>query len=724
MTSYKPLINKDGCGVFGVMSRIDAPLVGSDLALTAIECARFRGSQFGAGFAGYHMTNRSSDLPYVKVFVQDQKSFEKVKSVFLNYADKGLRIEEEKRPEFKANLPFAVWRTYMSAPSDQVLFEAMMEANARAESDGQIRSWVFSSGRYATVYKGIGYPTDVAKECNLLNPVKYAQLWLAHIRQPTNSPGNPFASHPFSLFEWSIVHNGDVSSFGSNMSFLESQGVRGFVGTDSEVIAYLLDFLVRQEKLSLAEAATVLTDPYEKWWDRTSSGNAKLLKKLHIDYIGTHLDGPFAVVAGYSDGYDTFMLGLSDRSKFRPIIVGEDEARIYIASEECQIRAVSPKAKVWTPMPGRFILASSREGIIEDGRGVNRKLFFGSDISDIQEPPQELVNAPIIEATSLDYATLNNRIREVLKNGGQEVKEVKEVHVKNVKGQRYLGVGIPNDAKLVIYGTPGNCLANYNNGTQIIVYGNAEDDVADTMHDGRVIIHGNARDVVGQALQGGKIFIRGSVGNRAVIMMREYQTKRPYVIIGGTADNYLGEYMAGGVVVVLGLELIDRLDYQGQLVGDFVGTGMLGGRMYIRGQVSRDSIGLLPNKLDVVSYLEALVLDDLIDEGTFNRIVSQHHITFDVLEKELSTQFPKALARIRRLFEGKYILPHKIVYDYLDEEDRTLLEPNIKEFFEEFKLDIDLLEKVFLSKFTKITVVDRQTAAKPARAESEPLIEE
>ena len=54
-------------------------------------------------------------------------------------------------------------------------------------------------------------------------------------------------------------------------------------------------------------------------------------------------------------------------------------------------------------------------------------------------------------------------------------------------------------------------------------------------------------------MRSGKIFIKGDVGYRVGIHMKAYENLYPVIIIGGTAQDFLGEYMAGGLLIVLGL---------------------------------------------------------------------------------------------------------------------------------------------------------------------------
>ena len=214
-----------------------------------------------------------------------------------------------------------------------------------------------------------------------------------------------------------------------------------------------------------------------------------------------------------------------------------------MASEECQIRLLSPSADIWTPSPGRFVLASKRDGLIESGRN---NLIFSSDNSNSAKEFSKLDSSKdvVLDGKLFNTFELNSVILNNIKQGNDSIT------VKNVSGHRYIGVGINQKASVNIHGTPGNCMANFNKGGQITVFGSAQDNVADAMYEGEIIIHGDARDVLGQALQGGRIFVRGNVGNRALIQMREYRDKKPVVIIGGRADDYFGEYMSGGLGTV------------------------------------------------------------------------------------------------------------------------------------------------------------------------------
>lgn len=675
--------NLGACGIYGVLRKKHARKIKAEETLASIECVRFRGSNLGAGFAAYNLPENSLTPYKLKAFIDGEDTLELIYRMLSDIHNEDIRIVKEIGFEDVEGSRFHSWSVLLEGDREK-LTELVSSVNELLLRDG-IKGRIYSWGRYVDVFKGVGYPLDVCNCFRLVEQGIEADLWLAHTRQPTNSPGVfPIWSHPFSSNEWAIAHNGDVSSFGANMEYLRYRGFTSFVGTDSEVMAFILDYLTRVKKLTLEQALVILANPYEeKLLSMNGVGSETL--KLIMENRGASLDGPFSVVGGYCDGEDLYLIALTDRSKFRPIVVGEDEDRIYVASEEAEIRVLSEDAEVWTLKPGGYFIASLKKGIIVKGRD-NDLVFFHNPCR--HEPPS---NA--LDAEGMDYHTLNIKLKELASKG------FREIYVKNVKGQRYLGVGLPTGTRLHIYGTPGNCLANFNMGVEIYVYGNAEDDVGDTMHGGRVVIHGDARDVIAQALQGGEILVRGNVGNRAAIQMREYGDKKPFLIVGGRADDYFGEYMAGGVAAILGLATLESNE-EPELVGNYVASGMVGGRIYIRGKVSPRRIGYNPPRLDVIRYLKGLLKEKIIDPTTYQSLLDENDLTYNTIKKYLNE---KALRRINKLFINKYFHPPTVQYRKLDDEDLNLLLPALRRFFNEFHLPDKLLETLLEQKFTVIT---------------------
>lgn len=176
----------------------------------------------------------------------------------------------------------------------------------------------------------------------------------------------------------------------------------------------------------------------------------------------------------------------------------------------------------------------------------------------------------LVDAKNLDFRALNDAIRDA---GGK-------VELTGCLGQRFLCAGM-SGVSVHMEGVPGNALGAYLNGGTITVGGNAQDAVGDTMNAGRIVISGNVGDAAGYAMRGGEIFVRGDAGYRAGIHMKAYKEKIPVIVIGGCAGSFLGEYQAGGVIVVLGLPDSGR-----RIVGNFPCTGMHGGKMILRSDCS------------------------------------------------------------------------------------------------------------------------------------------
>ncbi|MDR9459661.1 MAG: hypothetical protein RI591_05885 [Dehalococcoidia bacterium] len=176
-----------------------------------------------------------------------------------------------------------------------------------------------------------------------------------------------------------------------------------------------------------------------------------------------------------------------------------------------------------------------------------------------------------IDALTLSHRELNARLRDEVADG------TRKIELRNVYGQRYIGTDLNVPVEIDISGVPGNDLGAFMNGPRIVVHGNAQDGCGNTMNDGHIIVHGHAGDITGMAARGGKIYIRDDVGYRAAIHMKEYRRKKPVLVIGGTAQDFFGEYMAGGIVILLGLNL-KRGEYH---KAKFIGTGMHGGVIYI-----------------------------------------------------------------------------------------------------------------------------------------------
>lgn len=209
-----------------------------------------------------------------------------------------------------------------------------------------------------------------------------------------------------------------------------------------------------------------------------------------------------------------------------------------------------------------------------------------------------------IDAKGIYYRDLNTKMREAVSKGE------KDICLKNVNGQYYIGDGLRGETAITIEGVPGNDLAAFMDGPTIVIKNNAQDNIANTMNSGKVVIHGNAGDVLGYGMRGGKLHIRGDVGYRVGIHMKGYKKQNPVIIAGGKAGDFFGEYMAGGVLILLNL---DNKNDSRPMVGDYLGTGMHGGVIFIRGNVDKKLCGAEVGIMDLNEEDKKLLKEYLED---------------------------------------------------------------------------------------------------------------
>jgi glutamate synthase domain-containing protein 3 len=239
-----------------------------------------------------------------------------------------------------------------------------------------------------------------------------------------------------------------------------------------------------------------------------------------------------------------------------------------------------------------------------------------------------------VDAEDVYYKELNCALRKAVCEGGFE-----RIEIRNVCGQRYIGTDLDITMPIHVYGTPGNDLGAFMNGPKMTIHGNAQDASGNTMNDGEIVIEGHAGDLTGHSMRGGKIFVRDNVGFRVGIHMKQYQKKVPTIVVGQTAGDFLAEYMAGGVILILGLELKEGE----RSPAKFVATGMHGGVIYERGDILTPEPGTktLPAGKRDMKVIEALV--------------KQYAAHFGADPKQiLGAKFKKILPLSKRPYEKLY----------------------------------------------------------------------
>lgn len=344
-----------GCAISGIFSRSGKRVCG-DQIVKSIELMHERSNGLGGGFAGYGIYPEYKDQYAFHIFYDSMDSREKCEKFIDRHFDviNLSKIPVQKTPSI-TNEPL-IWRYFVNPlptkltesqlDPDEFVARSVIKVNTSIEG-----AYIFSSGKNMGVFKAVGYPEDVGKFYQLDQYEGYC--WTGHGRYPTNTPGWWGGAHPFDILDYSIVHNGEISSYDANRRYLEMFGYKCNLLTDTEVITYIFDFLVRKQGLSMEETANVIAAPFWSTIEKKSPEEREKLKYLRNTFASLLITGPFSILVGFTGG----IMGLNDRLKLRSMVVGEKDDMVYIASEESAIRVIQPDLdKVWTPAGGEPVI--------------------------------------------------------------------------------------------------------------------------------------------------------------------------------------------------------------------------------------------------------------------------------------------------------------------------------------------------------------------------------
>ena len=336
-----------GCAIAAIIDKKGNPINGSEI-IKSIALMHDRSNGLGGGFAAYGIYPDHKDDYAFHVFYDSSAARQKCEDYLFKHfnVDVAERIPTKKIDSIE-NGP-DIWR-YFAKPNRVRMRDARMDeleyvvqcvTKVNALFDG---SYIFSSGKNMGCFKAVGYPEDVG-EFYMLDQYD-AYLWTAHGRFPTNTPGCWGGAHPFNILDWSIVHNGEISSYDANRRYIEQFGYKCTMQTDTEVITYLFDHLMRHHGLPMEVAADVLTAPEWDEIDRMEPDKKEYFTNLRSIYSGALVNGPFSVILGSNKG----LLAINDRLKLRSLTAATKGNRAYFASEESAIRIICPDPeKVWS----------------------------------------------------------------------------------------------------------------------------------------------------------------------------------------------------------------------------------------------------------------------------------------------------------------------------------------------------------------------------------------
>lgn len=350
-----------GCAISGIISRSGKLIPGSEI-IKSISVMHDRSNGLGGGFAGYGIYPEYKDLYALHVFFNNDKAKEETEQFIKRHFEIGFlsNIPTKRHPNITDE---PIIMRYFISPLRKKLDSSLLdEREFVARCVMKINScyegaYVFSSGKNMGVFKAVGYPEDVGEFYKLDDYSAY--LWTAHGRYPTNTPGWWGGAHPFGLLDYTVVHNGEISSYDANRRFLEMFGYKCTLLTDTEAITYAIDFLNRKNGFPLEEVPNVIC---AKFWDEIDAMPEKERAKheaYRAAYAGLLINGPFSIILGFDGG----MMALNDRLKLRGMVAAEKGDTVYVASEECAIRTVCPTPdRVWSPRGGEPIIVRVKEG--------------------------------------------------------------------------------------------------------------------------------------------------------------------------------------------------------------------------------------------------------------------------------------------------------------------------------------------------------------------------
>lgn len=350
-----------GCAISAVISKDGNKMTGKKIIESMIPM-HDRSNGLGGGFAGYGIYPDHKDEYALHIFFNDKYRIEECERILKDGFEivKKELIPTRKIPEITDE---PIIMRYFVSPLNSLLrslqldekefvVRVVMKINTEVEG-----AYVFSSGKNMGAFKAVGFPEDVGRFYKLDEYEGYC--WTAHGRYPTNTPGWWGGAHPFGLLDYTIVHNGEISSYDANRRFIEMFGYKCTLQTDTEVITYIADYLIRRQGLSLTETASVIAAPFWTTIESKPEKEREKLKYLRTMFSSLLITGPFSIILGFDGG----LMALNDRLKLRSMVVGEYKDKVFIASEEAAIRMMEINAEnVYAPQGGEPVIVKVKEG--------------------------------------------------------------------------------------------------------------------------------------------------------------------------------------------------------------------------------------------------------------------------------------------------------------------------------------------------------------------------
>ncbi|MHB1334585.1 MAG: class II glutamine amidotransferase [Candidatus Humimicrobiaceae bacterium] len=381
-----------GCAVFGIINE-NGDLFDGSMVIDGIEMMHDRSNGLGGGFAAYGIYPEYKDNYAFHIFYNDSLARKESESL-MQRAFKILYSDEIPTKKVGSVVSPPIIARYFLSPknifmeiegydkenglADEIINRAEDEFVANFVSSfnaDSCNAYIISSGKNMGIFKGVGYPEDIG-EFYKLNEYK-AYIWTSHGRFPTNSTGWWGGAHPFGFLNWSVVHNGEISSYGTNKRFVSGFGYKCSFSTDTEVLAYLFDLLVRKHGINLYLINYILAAPLWKDIEILPEDIKKFLTALRIIYAKALVNGPFSIIVGNNN----FMYALNDRIKLRPLVAAKKGKFTFVSSEESAIRKVCHDPDtIWNPKGGEPVIVyiKGKEPKLQPSFKISRENFLES----------------------------------------------------------------------------------------------------------------------------------------------------------------------------------------------------------------------------------------------------------------------------------------------------------------------------------------------------------
>ena len=350
-----------GCAISGIINKSGKRISGEAI-IKSITVMHDRSNGLGGGFAAYGIYPEYKDFYAFHIFYDSVSARRECEEFLERHFDiiNLSKIPVRKMKEI-TDEPL-IWRYFVTplptkladSQLDEREFTAKCVFRVNTKIDG---AYVFSSGKNMGVFKAVGFPEDVGRFYKLEEYEGWC--FTAHGRYPTNTPGWWGGAHPFALLDYSVVHNGEISSYDANRRAIEMYGYKCTLLTDTEVITYIIDYLHRKKGLTYNEIASVIAAPFWQTISRMTPKERETHEYLRVMFAAQLITGPFSILVGFENG----LMALNDRLKLRSMVVGEKDDTVYIASEEAAIRIIEPNLDtVWAPRGGQPVIVNMNGG--------------------------------------------------------------------------------------------------------------------------------------------------------------------------------------------------------------------------------------------------------------------------------------------------------------------------------------------------------------------------